>query len=235
MEITITLLVLIIILLVGLNVHILNKVKVQSSNTKIPDELSQIPTTLTKVVEKQAQEIDSLSKQLDTFKRKSTGVNVKWDKSREDKAAYRIIIYNDSPERIFNISVEIDQAYREVSTLYSDNATCDAEKHINAFFLPGIWAVKNTDSTIGRQKFCEAWLQNKLEPIKFVIRYTKTPSLDQDYQEISLYFATDNLTKHLKTSLQALKSHPLTLVSKSEKPSQKPSKPTPTNKLTKQY
>ena len=164
------------------------------------------PVTLTKVVEQQATKIDQLQKEVETFKRKSTGVSIRWDQPREDKAAYRMIIYNDLPERIFNISVTSEESYKETMTLYCDNATCDTQKHINAFFLPGIWAVKSEDTPIARQKFCEIWLKKKLEPIKFTVKYTKTPT-EQDYEVLDLYFAPDNLTKHFRSSLQTSKLH----------------------------
>ena len=188
--------------LVILNIFIINKIKNSNSGT-----LGRAPVALTKVVEQQAGKIDQLQKEVETFKRKTTGVTIKWDKAREDKAAYRMIVYNDLPERVFNVSVEIDEAYREVMTLYCDNSTCDAQKHINAFFLPGAWAVKTDEAPIARQRFCEIWLKNKLEPIKFIVKYTKSPTLERGYERLELYFATDNLTKHFRSSLQASKLH----------------------------
>ena len=166
-----------------------------SHSTKLPE---------TKIIEKQIQQIVSLEKQLAQYKREGQGIVAKWAPPREDKSAYMLIIYNDTPERIFNVSISIDPKYQSCCKVFLKQDECPPNKPINAFFIPGGWH----DGVGGKNEsndFAEIWLQNQLEDITFVITYNLGPTESDDAKTISIQFSRRNLTKHLKNSIRAAK------------------------------
>lgn len=158
--------------------------------------------SVSQTVESQTQQIVKLEKELSLFKREDTGVLAKWAPPREDKAAYLLTIYNDTPETIHNISVEIEERYRSVCKIFFEKSQCDPQKQVLVFFIPGGYS-KETDLMTSRNGFVTSWMKNKLEPIKFVVKYSKTP-IAGDFQEMELLFNRTNLTKHLANKIRTI-------------------------------
>jgi len=173
--------------------------------------LSSNISPLAKTVEAQSVKIDELEKQISLYKRPTTGINLKWAPPREDKSAYLLVLLNDFPEQIYNIVVSMDPTYQKCTSIHSQFQKCDPQKSIDIFFLPAIWADNNSEPTIFRDEFIKLWLDNKLKPIEIIIQYTRTPTINDNYETAKIFFTRDNLTKHLKTSIQTAKTR-LTVV-----------------------
>jgi hypothetical protein len=166
---------------------------------------------LAKTVEAQSMKITELEKQVSLYKRPTTGINLKWAAPREDKSAYLLGLLNDFPEQIYNVTVSIEPIYQKCTSIYSQSQKCDPQKSIDIFFLPAIWADNNSEPTVPRDEFIKLWLDNKLKPIEIIVQYTRTPTINDNYETAKIFFTRDNLTKHLKTSIQTAKTR-LTVV-----------------------
>lgn len=179
---------------------------------------SQASTTLAKTLEQQSTKIDELEKQISLYKRPTTGVVLKWANPREDKSAYLLTLFNDFPESIHNITIEVDSIYQTCTGIHCQEERCDFQKSINIFFLPAIFGENNTEPTIFRDEFIKIWLENKLKPIEIIVKYTRGPTISDNYETAKIYFTRDNLTKHLKIAIQSAKTR-LTIV---QSPTRKP-------------
>ena len=169
------------------------------------------PSPLAKTIEAQSSKIEQLEKQISLYKRPTTGVSLKWAFPREDKSAYLLVLLNDFPEPIYNIVISVESIYQKCTSIYSQSQKCDPQKSIDIFFLPAIWADNNSEPTIFRDEFIKLWLESKLKPIEITIQYTRTPTINDNYETAKIFFTRDNLTKHLKTSIQTAKTR-LTVV-----------------------
>jgi len=169
------------------------------------------PSPLTKTIEAQSTKIEQLEKQISLYKRPTTGINLKWAPPREDKSAYLLALLNDFPEQIYNIAISVEPIYQKCTSIYSESQKCDPQKSIDIFFLPAIWADNNSEPTVLRDEFIKLWLDNKLKPIEIIVQYTRTPTINDNYETAKIFFTRDNLTKHLKTSIQTAKTR-LTVV-----------------------
>ena len=170
-------------------------------------ELSNIPeSSLARTIQQQALQIDTLEKELKNFKRKNTGINLRWAKPRNDKAAYLLLVHNDSSETIYNIECEIEEAYKSCCTIYSETSTCNTRESVHFFFLPGTWARNIAEEAVGRQQFVDAWLSNKMQPVKFTVTYSSNPSSNEK-ETLEIFFTRDNLSEHLKKVIVQSKTH----------------------------
>jgi len=157
--------------------------------------------SVSKTVESQIQQINTLEQQVKLFKRKPEGVIAKWAPPREDKAAYLLTIYNDTPEKIYNISLTVESKYKDCSQVLFENSTCESQKQVLGFFVPGGWS-RQADLMTSRDHFVALWIQNKLNPIKFTISYTKTPISSDQKQKIEIIFDRTCLTQHLTNKIR---------------------------------
>jgi hypothetical protein len=150
--------------------------------------------------------ISQLEEQLALYKRQGTGVVLTWLATKEDSMAYVLEIYNDTPDKIFNIQVHIDPTYQQCANIFGIFDKCDPQKSIEISFVPGGWITnpKNAEN-INRNNFLELWLQEKLKPIKFTVMYTITPR-KQDFKILEVDFKKEQAARHMKTRLQQLKS-----------------------------
>lgn len=158
------------------------------------------------------QKIEFLEKELKQYRRPSTGVTIRWSAPREDKSSYLLKLNNDLPDAIHNVSVSIEEQYKECATIHSKADSCPSQKSLSIFLLPGIWANNSSEPTTARSKFIDIWLENKLKPIKITVKYTKSPDFTDSVQILEAYFTKDNLTNHFKSAIQSSKTR-LTLVS----------------------
>ena len=176
-----------------------------------PDPIIKTPDLVAKTIEAQSTKIEQLEKQISLYKRPTTGVSLKWSPPREDKSAYLLILLNDFPEQIYNITTSVESTYQKCTSIYSQSQNCEPQKSIDIFFLPAIWADNNSEPTIFRDEFIKLWLESKLKPIEITVQYTRTPTINDNYETAKIFFTRDNLTKHLKTSIQTAKTR-LTVV-----------------------
>jgi len=157
--------------------------------------------SVSQTVESQTQQIVKLERELSLFKREDVGVIVKWAPAREDKAAYLLTIYNDTPEKIYNLSIEIDKEYSSVSQIHFEQSSCESQKQVLAFFMPGGWS-KQADKMTSRDGFVAAWMKNKLKPLKFTVKYTTSPIASDDPTKIEIEFNRTHLTKHMANKIR---------------------------------
>jgi hypothetical protein len=158
-----------------------------------------------------------LEQQLALYKRQDVGVVLTWLPTKEDSMAYVLEVYNDTPERIFNIQVHIEPTYQQCTNIFGLFDKCDAQKSIEISFVPGGWIAnpKNAEN-INRNNFLELWLQEKLKPIRFTVMYTTTPR-KQDFKILEIDFKKEQTAKHMKTRLRQLKTKSsLTLLASEE-------------------
>jgi hypothetical protein len=158
-----------------------------------------------------------LEQQLALYKRQDVGVVLTWLPTKQDSMAYVLEVYNDTPEKIFNVQVHIEPTYQQCTNIFGLFDKCDAQKSIEISFVPGGWAAnpKNAEN-INRNNFLELWLQEKLKPIKFTVMYTTTPR-KQDFKILEIDFKKEQAAKHMKTRLRQLKTKSnLTLLSSDE-------------------
>lgn len=172
---------------------------------------SQVSNTLAKTLAQQSTKIDELEKQISLYKKPTTGITLKWASPREDKSAYLLALFNDFPETIHNIAVSIDPIYAACTSLHSQTERCESQKSVNLFFLPAIFGENNSEPAIFREEFIKLWLENKLKPIEITVKYTRDPTINDNYETAKIYFTRDNLTRHLRTAIQSAKTR-LTIV-----------------------
>ena len=162
--------------------------------------------SVSKTVERQTKQIAQLEKKLTLHERKGQGVVTDWAIPREDRSAYLLELYNDSPNKIFNVEAQINPTYETYCKLFWKNNKIEPEKTLHLFFVPGGWTPISPNAA-NRKHFLEVWLENKLQPITFTIRYTEAPN-KANFQTITTEFTTEHLSSHLKRSLAALQSKP---------------------------
>jgi len=169
--------------------------------------LSTASKTVSELVKKNLE----LEKKIEKFKRPHVGATLSWESCREDKAAYLLRLNNDSPEKIYNIAIEIDERYVEYVNLFCKKNECDSESTLDIFFIPGGWTnLEQGEAT--REKFVSEWLKNDLEPILFTIKYTKTP-LKKNFLSITIDFTTIQISKHLSRKISNHKRSKLAIIS----------------------
>ena len=165
-----------------------------------------------KTMHQQEQKIEFLQAQLTNFKRETQGIYLKWANPREDKAAYLLRLYNDSPEKIYNVKFSVNEKYEGFMKLFHEKLDCESEKSINLFFIPGVWQnIPQQGPTADRLTFIEKWIENRMEPIKFTVEYLTEP-LGNSSIKLDILFTKENLTINLRSVLQASRNN-LTLLS----------------------
>lgn len=193
---------------------LLNSVE-EKLRTKIQsEEIVQIThpasDALIRKIQEQEFRIESLQKQVESYKSVSANVYLAWALPREDKAAYLLRLHNDTADTLYGISFSVDSKYQDFMKLFNEKDTCDPQGKINLFFVPGVWETNPQHGpTADRISFIEKWIENKVEPIEFTISYSLTPHSEKIEQKI--FFTKENLTNNFRNSLRASKSN-LTLL-----------------------
>lgn len=160
---------------------------------------------MSQTLEKWSSHIIQLEEQIKVYQRDDTGVVAQWEAPKENTNSYVIQIYNDSPEKVFNVQVEVESKYRnQVKILWKQNAI-EAQKDVRAYFVPGGWNEKTNELATDRARFLEVWLNNGLKPIQFTVKYTKTPA-SQQIETVNLFFEAHHISGHLKRRLAALQA-----------------------------
>lgn len=163
--------------------------------------------SVSKTVEAQTAKILELEKQLGLYARERSGVVGEWAKTRVDRSAHLLSVYNDTPDRIFNVKVTISPEYQAYSKVFHKANKIDSQKALNVFFVPGGWNAANTATPIDRSQFLRCWLDQKLKPIIFTVMYTETPSRI-NFKSIEVPFKKEQLTEPMKRRLELLKVSP---------------------------
>lgn len=183
------------VIMIGIIVYLY----LQNKNNKKHEIQTNYIKTATKTVDQLVTKNIELEKKIEKYQRPYVGLILNWEPCREDKAAYLLKIYNDSSETIYNISIEFDSRYTDCSGLFIKRDICEPEKSLNLFFIPGGWTDLNSEES-NREKFTKVWVQNNLEPIKFTVKYTKTP-LKDNFLTGEINFTTEQLSKHLERKI----------------------------------
>lgn len=172
--------------------------------------------SVSKTVEAQTTKITQLEKQINLYKREGTGVVVEWASTRSDKSSYLLSICNDTAEKIFNLEARIDPRYQMCSKLFWKANQIESQKAISIFFVPGGWTDTQTDTQVDRGTFLRTWLANNLEPIKFTIMYTESPSRS-NFKFAEILFHPKQLNPSSKRRLEMLGNLPqLSVVSQDQ-------------------
>lgn len=195
--------------------EIMAQARKEVENLPISRVVEELPkpasNALLKTVQEQEKKIEFLQAQLSNYKRDTQGVYLKWATPREDKAAYLLRIYNDSYGKIYNIKHSVDPKYADFMKLFSNQEACESEKSVNLFFVPGTWKnIPQQGPTADRLTFVEKWIENRMEPIKFIVEYSTDPISNTTIQ-LEIFFTKDNLTSNFRSVLHSSRNN-LTLL-----------------------
>ena len=162
---------------------------------------------LVKIVDDQKKRMTDLERQINKHESINQIVAVRWAPPREDKSAYRLIVYNDTPDTIFNLKMSIESDYRPYSKIYLQEDEVNKNKTTSAFFIPGGWMnpTELKEKRTSTADFADIWLQNRLQPIQFVISWTSGIDATENIHILKIDFTRKNLTSHLKESIRAAK------------------------------